>query len=221
MRNRLIVLAILMPAAGCGPSAKELFQRDRPAVEERIRLIDEYAQTIEAGKASKEELKLPEGLKLEISDGTIPTNTLTLQWDSIIQRRLDEESKLNVVFGGGTALFNMRRSLNDMTSDLTDAHQNMTYLLTPRYLCVVHLEKLTLPTANMDAQKFIPGRVEFRIYVFDMAEKKELGSIPGKAENDAEIEVRDNYSANKQLTSNLAGNAAREFTKVMKPYSWR
>lgn len=203
----------LLLIAGCGDSARSLVDKNRAALEARVKAVEEFARKVDGGTASTAELDFPGEGKLIYISGSSEGNTTRMH----VEYGLGREPKFEFEYGEGGALRQVRGLLAEASdADDTDtARSNIDKVLKPRYLLLVKVDKFELPKGDTDGT-FTPGSVEFRVHGFDMVEGKDLGQAKCKAENSEKVSVRGKSVSNDQLKSDLVQNAGFAFKKAHK-----
>src|SRR2546430_2637562 len=96
MRYAMTALALAVLLAGCGPSGKAVIDKNRASVDERIKLIEEFAGKVSAGIAEQTPLKLPDGVKLKFKKDGQVGNAI----DIGLEEAQGSKASLEYVYGG-------------------------------------------------------------------------------------------------------------------------
>ena len=78
MRSLLWIAAALVLTAGCGPSAKDIVEKNRSGLEARVRAIEQFAKKVESGEASAAAMKLchqPRAPRAQVKTGDVAAGT--------------------------------------------------------------------------------------------------------------------------------------------------
>jgi hypothetical protein len=193
MRYAPMTIAFALLLAGCKPSGKQVIDKNRAAVEARVKVIEEFAEKVKIGIAEQTPLTLPEGVKLKLKESGQPGNAI----DIPLEEAQGTKASLNYVHGG-LDLEWARDFLQGQRLERGDTVQHtLDCLLKPRFLVIVKDTSLKLPEFILgDDKHFTPGYVEFEVYAFDMQENKELGMVKGSAKSSETVLARTNSGSN-------------------------
>lgn len=85
-----------------------------------------------------------------------------------------------------------------------------------RFVLVIRSREFKAPTFSQGTHKFIPGRYQAEVQVFDLIISKSLGSFPVGAMNDANVTVVFEESEEQRILRNFEGSIYRELRAATK-----
>lgn len=218
MRCAIVPAALALLLAGCEPSGKSVLEKHRGPVEARIKLIEEYAEKVQAGTAEQTPLALPDGVKLKFKKDGEPGNAI----DVSLEEAQGKEPTLEYVHGGADLVTAREQLKGEGLERGRYVQSTMDCLLKPRFLAIVKDGSLTMPEFILgDDKHFKGGSLAFEVYVFDLQEKKELGMVKGTAESSDSVLARTDAGSNtnQDLKSSMELSAGVAYAKAMAPYT--
>jgi hypothetical protein len=217
MRYATVVAAVALIILGCKPSGKSVIEKNRSAVEARIKLIEEFAEKVKIGMAEQTPLKMPDGVKLKFKESGQPGNAMELA----LEEAQGKKPSLNYVHGGLDLEWARDYLQGKRLEKGAIVQHTVDNLLKPRFLVIVKDASLTLPEFIMgDSEHFKPGFVEFDVYAFDIQENKELGMVKGSAKTKDTIRARTNSGSNtdQDLKSSLEMSAGMAYLTAIRDF---
>jgi hypothetical protein len=217
MRQAAFTVAVVLVLIGCEPSGKAVIDKNRAAVEARIKVIEEFAAKVSDGMAEQTALTLPAGVKLKRKKDGQPGNVI----DIALEEAQRSKVSLDYVHGGTDLLLARQHLKGDGEYKGSYVQSTVDCLLKPRFLVIVKNTSLTLPEFILgDDKHFKPGSVEFEVYAYDMQENKELGMVKGSAKSSATVLARTDHGSNtdQDLKYSMELNAGVAYGSLMDPF---